>query len=129
MATLKEVAATQQIVTEVGLGRALTELKTYIDNKDTALGQRLDALLGTTDATKVIDTFNEIKAFLADYDSDDTLKSLLDAVSAAVTAEQNRATAAEEALGERVTTLENVAVMTSAQAKTLFDGVFNPQNP
>lgn len=125
MATLKEVAATQQIVTEEGLGRALTELKTYIDGKDTAIGQRIDALLGTTDATKIIDTFKEIKDFLSDYDSDDTLKSLLDAVSSAVAAEQSRATGAEEALGGRVTTLENVAVMTSAQAKTLFDGVFN----
>lgn len=125
MATLKEVAATQQIVTEEGLGRALTELKTYIDGKDTAIGQRIDTLLGTADATKIIDTFKEIKDFLADYDSDDTLKSLLDAVSSAVAAEQSRATGAEEALGGRVTTLENVAVMTSAQAKTLFDGVFN----
>jgi hypothetical protein len=125
MATLKEVAATQQIVTEEGLGRALTELKTYIDGKDTAIGQRIDALLGTTDATKIIDTFKEIKDFLSDYDSDDTLKSLLDAVSSAVAAERSRATGAEEALGGRVTTLENVAVMTSAQAKTLFDGVFN----
>ena len=125
MATLKEVAATQQIVTEVVPGRALTELKTYIDGKDTAIGQRIDALLGTTDATKIIDTFKEIKDFLSDYDSDDTLKSLLDAVSSAVAAEQIRATGAEEALGGRVTTLENVAVMTSAQAKTLFDGVFN----
>ena len=125
MAALKEVAAMQQIVTEVGLCRALTELKTYIDGKDTAIGQRIDALLGTTDATKIIDTFKEIKDFLSDYDSDDTLKSLLDAVSSAVAAEQIRATGAEEALGGRVTTLENVAVMTSAQAKTLFDGVFN----
>jgi hypothetical protein len=125
MATLKEVAATQQIVTEEGLGRALTELKTYIDGKDTAIGQRIDALLGTTDATKIIDTFKEIKDFLSDYDSDDTLKSLLDAVSSSVAAEQSRATAAAESLGGRVTTLENVAVMTSAQAKTLFDGVFN----
>lgn len=134
MATLKEIAASQQIVTDESLRAALVELKTYIDahaNDDvTELSNRLDALIGAQggDADKVLNTFNEIKAFLADYDEDDTLKSLIDAVDASVTAERTRATAAEQSLGNRITVLENVTVMTAAQARTVFDNVFNTAN-
>ena len=67
MATLKEVAATVKLVSQEGLGRALSELKGYIDNADTALSNRI----------KVI---------------------------------------------------EDVNVMTSQEAKDLFDSVFNPVN-
>ena len=137
MATLKEVAASVQIVSQVGLERALIELKTYIDTQDAsgsssasaaiqAVQDQLNALIGTEDADKVLNTFNEIKAFLADYTEDDTLKSLIDAVNNAVTAEQTRAEAAESALSGRITTIENVNVMTSEQAKALFDSVFAP---
>lgn len=137
MATLKEVAASVQLVSQVGLERALIELKTYIDTQDAsgsssasaaiqAVQDQLNALIGTEDADKVLNTFNEIKAFLADYTEDDTLKSLIDAVNNAVTAEQTRAEAAESALSGRITTIENVNVMTSEQAKALFDSVFAP---
>lgn len=133
MPTLKEVAATVQLISQVGLERALVELKTYIDNQDSSVStviqsvqSQLNSLIGTEDADKVLNTFNEIKAFLADYTEDDTLKSLIDAVNNAVAAEQTRATDAESALGSRITTIENVNVMTSEQAKALFDSVFAP---
>ena len=67
MATLKEVAATVKLVSQEGLGRALSELKTYIDTADTALS-------------------------------------------------------------DRIKTIEDVNVMTSQEAKDLFDSVFNPVN-
>ena len=129
--TLKDLAATAQLVTQTALERALGELKTYIDARDTAaagnLQAQIDALVGAVggDADKLLNTFNDIKAFLADYSEDDTLKSLLDAVQAAVSTEQTRAEAAEKALGDRVKTLEDVSVMTAEQAKTLFDSVFS----
>lgn len=129
--TLKELAATAQLVTQTALERALGELKTYIDAHDTAaagnLQAQIDALVGAAggDADKLLNTFNDIKAFLADYSEDDTLKSLLDAVQTAVSTEQTRAEAAEKALGDRVKTLEDVSVMTAEQAKTLFDSVFS----
>lgn len=157
MATLKELAASAQLVAQEGLEKALTELKNYIDTQDAsgagsasaaiqAVQDQLNALVGAQegDADKVLNTFNEIKAFLADYSEDDTLKSLIDAVNTAITAEQTRATTAEGnlstaiateksraegaegALSGRITTLENVEVMTAAQAKTVFDKVFNP---
>lgn len=129
--TLKDLAATAQLVTQTALERALGELKSYIDARDTAavgnLQAQIDALVGAVggDADKLLNTFNDIKAFLADYSEDDTLKSLLDAVQTAVNAEQTRAEAAEKALGDRVKTLEDVSVMTAEQAKTLFDSVFS----
>lgn len=134
MATLKELAATAQVVTQTGLERSLTELKNYIDNKDTAnkaeLQGQIDALIGAAggDADKLLNTFNDIKAFLANYSEDDTLKSLLDAVNTAVGNEVTRAQQAEEALSARVTVLENVSVMTDQQAKDLFDSVFYDQD-
>lgn len=138
MATLKEVAATAQVVSQVALEKALRELKAYINAQDTAgasaasdavqnLQNQLDALVGSEDADRLINTFNEIKAFLADYSEDDTLKSLIDAVNTAISGEQARAEQAESALSGRITTLENVHVMTAEEAKTLFDSVFNPQ--
>lgn len=157
MATLKELAATSQIVTQVALERSLTELKKYIDAQDAAGGaeasqaianiqEQINALVGTeADVDKVINTFNEVKAFLADYSEDDTLKSLIDsainaATAAAATAETNakayadglvetertRAQGAEGGLDTRLTTIENVEVMSDQQAKTLFDGIFTP---
>ena len=44
MATLKEVAATVKLVSQEGLGRALSELKTYIDTADTALSDRIKTI-------------------------------------------------------------------------------------
>ena len=131
MATLKEAAiGGEKMVSDVALGRALMELKTYIDTQAAAPAQavqaQLDALIGAQggDTDKLLNTFNDIKTFLADYDEDDTLKSLIDAVDTAIGNERTRAEAAETALGGRITTLENANVMTSAQAKTLFDSVF-----
>ena len=154
--TLKDLAASAKLVAQEALEKALTELKTYIDAQDAAgsgasadaiaaVNTRIDTLIGQGDTTQVIDTFNEIKAFLADYSKDDTLKSLIDAaINAATTAastaetnakdyadtkvqaEETRATNAESALSNRITTLENVSIMTAAEAETIFDSVFNP---
>ena len=130
MPTLKELAATAQVVTQTGLERSLTELKNYIDSRDTAdkaaLQGQIDALIGAAggDTDKLLNTFNDIKAFLADYSEDNTLKSLLDAVNIAIGEEQMRAMNAEAALAGRIKTLEDVSVMTSEQAKALFDSVF-----
>ena len=139
--TLKDMAASAQLVSPVALEQALSQLKTYIDTQDTAgssaataaieaVDAKLDALIGGEqgDVDKIINTFNEIKAFLADYDEDDTLKSLLDAVNTAISTEQTRAEAAEAALSGRITTLENVAIMTANQAEALFNDVFYPSN-
>ena len=110
-----------------------------------AVNERLDTLIGgDADADKVINTFNEIKRFLSEIDDDgNTLKQILDAVNTAIsnevsrasTAEQanaqavadekSRAETAENALSERVTTLENVSIMTAAEAGEIFNQVFN----
>ena len=111
-----------------------------------AVNERLDTLIGSEDgdADKVINTFNEIKRFLEQIDDDgNTLKQILDAVNTAIsnevsrasTAEQanaqavadekSRAETAENALSGRVTTLENVSVMTAAEAGEIFNQVFN----
>lgn len=158
--TLKDLASTAKLVSQIALEQALTDLKTYIDTQDAAGGSsasqaiqqvqnQLDTLIGAQegDVDKVINTFNEIKAFLADYSEDDTLKGLIDAaISAATTAasqaesnaktyadtivgtERTRATTAEGNLSDRITTLENVNIMTAAEATTIFNGVFNPSN-
>lgn len=135
MSTLKDLAATAKLVSQDALERALTELKGYIDTQDasgsTAIAgvqSQLDALIGAAggDTDKLLNTFNDIKAFLADYDEDDTLKSLIDAVNTAISGETSRAEAAESALSGRITTLENVNIMTSNEAKSLFDSVFSP---
>lgn len=157
--TLKELAATAQIVTQTAMDEILDKIKTYIDQQDTAgsssasaaiaaVNERLDTLIGGEggDVDKVINTFNEIKAFLAQIDDDgDTLKQILDAINTAISNEVSRASAAEQAnataisnevtratgaesaLDGRVTTLENIAVMTQQQAGALADSVFNPQ--
>ena len=156
MATLKELAASAKLVAQEGLEKALVELKNYIDTQDAAGGssaseaiaavnERLDTLIGgDADADKVINTFNEIKRFLAQIDDDgDTLKQILDAVNRAISDEVSRAEAAEQAnaqavadeksraetaenaLSERVTTLENVSIMTAAEAVEIFNQVFN----
>ena len=110
-----------------------------------AVNERLDTLIGGgADADKVINTFNEIKRFLEQIDDDgNTLKQILDAVNKAISNEVSRASAAEQAnaqavadeksraetaenaLSERVTTLENVSVMTAAEAGEIFNQVFN----
>ena len=155
--TLKDLAASVKIVDQEALEKSLRELKAYIDAQDAAGGSsageavqhvqdQLNALMGTGDATQLIDTFNEIKAFLADYDNQDTLKSLIDAVNTAIGTEQTRAETAEgslstaigneatraqnaeSALSGRITTLENASVMTAAEAKILFDSVFSPSS-
>jgi len=137
--TLKDNAATAKLVAQEALEKALTELKSYIDTQDAAgsgassdaiaaVNARIDTLIGVDDATQAIDTFNEIKAFLAGI-QDTTLQQLLNAVSTAIKTEETRATAAESALSGRVTTLENVSIMTESEAKTIFDSVFNPIQP
>lgn len=135
--TLKDLAASVKLVSEVGLEQALTQLKSYIDTNNTTINNKIDSLIGAQggDADKIINTFNEVKAFLADYTEDDTLKSLIDAVNNAVTAEANRATAAEQAeaqraaaaeqaLDGRLTTLENIHVMTAQEAQDIFDEIY-----
>lgn len=130
MSTLKELAQSANLVAQEALERALTELKNYIDNKDAAnksqLQSQIDALVGAAggDADKLLNTFNDIKAFLADYDEDDTLKTLLDAVQSSIATERERAVGVEQALSTRIKTLEDVSVMSSQQAKDLFDSVF-----
>lgn len=137
--TLKDLAAQAKLVAQDALEKALIELKTYIDAQDAAgsgasadaiaaVNARIDTLIGVNDATQAIDTFNEIKAFLAGI-QDTTLQQLLNAVSTAIQTEETRASNAETALGNRVTTLENVSVMTASEAKTIFDSVFNPVEP
>ena len=115
--TLKDLAAQAKLVAQEALEKALVELKKYIDT-----------LIGVNDATQAIDTFNEIKAFLAGI-QDTTLQQLLNAVSTAIQTEESRASGAESALSGRITTLENVSVMTASEAKTIFDSVFNPIEP
>lgn len=156
--TLKDLAVTGQVVMQEALRQSLTNLKTYIDQQDAAgssaaqdaidaVNERLDTLIGGEegDVDKVINTFNEIKDFLAQIDDDgDTLKQILDAINTAISNEVSRASAAEQAnasaisaeatraqnaesaLSGRVTTLENIAVMTSTQATGIFNEVFNP---
>ena len=133
MATMKELALNGgKVIDMAALTETLTELKTYINTAAAEparqVKEQLDALIGAQegDADKIINTFNEIKAFLSDYSEDDTLKSLIDAVDSAITTERSRATQAETALGERITTIENVNIMTAAEAKTMFDGIFYP---
>lgn len=156
--TLKDLATSAKLVSQTALEQALSDLKSYIDAQDTAGGSaastavqavsdRLDTLIGAQngDLDNLINTFNEVKAFLADYNEDDTLKSLIDAAeaaaqTAATTAENNaksyaegivstestRAQGAESALSGRITTLENVSIMTAQEAHAIYDGVFNP---
>ena len=134
--TLKDLAAGQKLVSNVTLEQSLQDLKSYIDAQDAAQGaaaahvqRNLDTLIGAQggDADEILNTFNEIKAFLSDYDESDTLKSLLDAVGTAIGTERSRATGAETALGDRITVLEGLSVLTAAEAHTMFENVFYPQ--
>lgn len=128
----------EQIVMLSTLAATLRDVKTYIDKQDSAgssdadakikaVSDKLDALIGADegDLDDVINTFNEVKAFLADYGEDDTLKALIDSVDRAITAENERAESAERALGDRITTLENVPVLTPQQARDMFNSIFN----
>ena len=157
MATLKEVAAQQQVVTDVALRKALTELKAYIDanagsilsGEIAAINGRINTLIGedengqSIDVTQAIDTFNEIKDFLAGVE-DTTLAGLISTINTAIEGKATKATTLAGygitnaytkgevdgitgAISGRVTTLENVEVMTAEQAGTLFDSIFNPQ--
>lgn len=70
----------------------LTKLNTLANYDDTSVTQAI-ALINTTlsdlttdssTVTEVIDTFEEIKAFLSDYDTNDKLKSIVDAATTSV---------------------------------------------
>ena len=50
---------------------------TDISTRVSTLAASLDALVGESDVTDAIDTFNEIKEFLADYENTDSLVNLL----------------------------------------------------
>lgn len=135
MATLKQLAQSNgAVVSEEALSRTLSELKIYITTRAALpvqqIQDQLNALIGAQggDTDKLLNTFNDIKAFLADYDEDNTLKSLIDAVGVAISSEQTRAQGVETALSTRIGVLESVGIMTSEQAKTLFDSIYNPDS-
>lgn len=118
-----------------GLDRLLTLIKGKIDNLPTSdavehINARIDTLVGkkedgtVVDVTSAIDTFNEIKEFLSGIEDTD-LQSLLDAVTNAVSDEEDRASAAEDDLSDRITTLENIEVMTASEVQSAWDEVFN----
>lgn len=58
--------------------------QTEIDNKVKAVSDALNTLIGTDDVTVAIDTFNEIKDFLADFDNTEDLKDLFDAIELSI---------------------------------------------
>ena len=140
MATIKDLSATVQLVDKLALTQAFTELKSYLDTKAgdtsaelTRIKNRINTLIGEDesgtkiDVTTAIDTFNEIKEFL-DGITDTTLQSLLSALNTAVSNEATRAQGAETALGNRITAIENVQVMSAQDAQDMFDEIFNPTN-
>lgn len=140
MATIKDLSTTVQLVDKLALTQALTELKSYLDTKAgdtsaelTRIKNRINTLIGEDesgteiDVTAAIDTFNEIKEFL-DGITDTTLQSLLSAINTAVSNETTRAQGAETALGNRITAIENVQVMSAQDAQDMFDEIFNPTN-
>lgn len=117
-----------------GLYRLLNLIKGKIDNLPTSddvehINSRIDTLLGkkedgtVIDVTSAIDTFNEIKEFLSGIEDTD-LQSLLDAVTNAVSDEEDRASAAEDDLSDRITTLEDIEVMTASEVQSLWNEVF-----
>lgn len=158
MSEFIDLLATLKVVGQDALAEAITSLKTYIDRKDNLtknkadiavafVQNKLNNLIGSQDgdADTIINTFNEIKAFLADYDEDDTLKSLITAATtaaqnAANTAESNaksyadgkvgteksRAEGAEGDIEDGVEDLEGIDVMTAAEANKLFENTFYP---
>ena len=140
MATIKDLSATVQLVDKLALTKAFTELKSYLDTKAgdtsaelTRIKNRINTLIGEDDSgtkidvTTAIDTFNEIKEFL-DGITDTTLQSLLTSLNTAVSTETTRAQGAETALGNRITAIENVQVMSAQDAQDMFDEIFNPTN-
>ena len=140
MATIKDLSATVQLVDKLALTKAFTELKSYLDTKAgdtsaelTRIKNRINTLIGEDDSgtkidvTTAIDTFNEIKEFL-DGITDTTLQSLLTSLNTAVSIETTRAQGAETALGNRITAIENVQVMSAQDAQDMFDEIFNPTN-
>ena len=140
MATIKDLSATVQLVDKLAPTQAFTELKSYLDTKAgdtsaelTRIKNRINTLIGEDesgtkiDVTAAIDTFNEIKEFL-DGITDTTLQSLLTSLNTAVSNEATRAQGAETALGNRITAIENVQVMSAQDAQDMFDEIFNPTN-
>lgn len=125
------------LLSKTGLDELLVLLKNYLDNFAPStdalehINQRIDTLVGQTedgtvvDVTTAIDTFNEIKDFLSGIEDTD-LQSLLTAINNAVTEEATRAGNAETALGNRISTLENLDVMTAAEVDAAWNAVFNP---
>lgn len=82
---------------------------TVLSGKITELTNRLNTLIGSeADATKVIDTFNEIVAFLNGIE-EDTLESILSGISGKISALEGKDTTHEQ----RMTTIEgNVTTVT-----------------
>ena len=128
------------LLSKTGLDKLLVLLKNYLDNFEPSseaiehINERIDTLVGqkedgtVVDVTTAIDTFNEIKDFLSGIEDTD-LQSLITAINNAVTAEATRAGNAETALGSRISTLENLDVMTAAEVNAAWNAVFNPSQP
>lgn len=126
------------LLSKTGLDKLLVLLKNYLDNFAPStealehINERIDTLVGqkedgtVVDVTTAIDTFNEIKDFLSGIEDTD-LQSLLTAINNAVTAEATRAGNAETALGNRISTLENLDVMTAAEVNAAWNAVFQSQ--
>lgn len=81
-----------------------------VTSKVKALQDQIDTITKDGETKKAIDTFNEVKTFLADYNTDDTLKSIIDAAEtaankAASTAETNAKTYIDGRIGN-IGTLE-----------------------
>ena len=88
--------------------------KTQVDNKETALSDRitalsnaLDTLIGEGDVTQVIDSFNEVISFLSGI-SGTTLDSLLTTIRNSVNTEKERAMAAEALKQDIIQDLSNI---------------------
>ena len=133
--TIKDLTSNDQLVSQSALEKALSALKVYIDQQDNksyseeivALRDRLETLIGLPegDANTIIDTFNEVKAFLRNYTEGSTLQEYLSGINNSIINEENRAKAVEQSIINYMNSL-GVNVMTSQQAKALYDSVFNP---
>lgn len=133
--TIKDLTSNDQLVSQSALEKALSALKVYIDQQDNksyseeivALRDRLETLIGLPegDANTIIDTFNEVKAFLRNYTEGSTLQEYLSGINTSIRNEENRAKAVEQSIINYMNSL-GVNVMTSQQAKALYDSVFNP---
>ena len=95
------------------------QVKDYIQEK-------LDAIIGTDDVTKKIDTINEMIAFFDQISHDENLKHLLDSLDAKITAEKERAETAEQALDENKVDKEEGKSLIDAE---YANGVHYIENP